>query len=114
MKRPKIIDCKVCNGKDMNCKACDGYGYNHPPKRKGLKRRLVSGEKFYFLFVMDDEPQVTEDPRDILELNGAGYLIVGQAESYEPSYDRQSNFFFTREEARQGLAAIARIIRRAK
>lgn len=116
------LKCDPCEGSGLipgskkwaienQCLACEGYGYNHP---EAGKRRLLSGEKFFFLNVWDDEPKEEWDARDYVDLNGGGCLNIGEAESYEPSFDRQKNFFFTRKEARKALSEIRKIINRAK
>lgn len=114
----KTIECLACNGRSflekLNCKKCDGYQYNHAPKRSSFRRRLVPGDKFYFLSASGDEPRNEWDHRDYVELNGGGCLSIAVAESYEPSFDRQKNFFFTREEARRAISRIRGIVGRAK
>lgn len=119
------IKCSTCKGSGLipgartwteknSCKTCEGYGYRHPPKG-WLKRRLLhSGEYFFFLLTWDDDPKPTWDQRDFVELNGGGCIYIGTAEAYVPSHDRKKNFFFTKEEARNAISKIRKIINQAK
>lgn len=119
------IDCMKCKGsgnilkkkdapyhKNINCPHCEAYGYVHPPS--GKHRRLLPGEIFFFLATSDHEPSEEENKKDFIELNGAGYLVINNAECCDPEYDRASNFFFTKDEARTALAKIRKIIKDAR
>jgi hypothetical protein len=121
------IDCAQCKGsgkKDPSkgfssknqCEKCNGYGYRHPPKGWLKKRTLNSGEYFYFLGTREagESPFPNQNPLDYVELNGGGVISIYDAESYEPSYDRKKNFFFTKEEAREALSKIRKIINSAR
>lgn len=108
----KLIPCKKC--KEKGCDSCDGYGYNHPPKIKGQRRRLVSGEKFFFLVPYEDTINIEKkNPLDYVELCD-GTIEIGVAECYMTEFDREKNFFFTKEEARAAILKIKRIVNAAK
>jgi hypothetical protein len=122
---PRTFDCSPCKAtgtKDRTgriwdgntCPKCDGYGYVHPPKGWFFRRHLKSGEYFFFFSAWDDDPKENWDPRDYVELNGGGCLMIGTAEAYDVEHDRKKNFFFTIGEARQALSKIRTIINQAK
>lgn len=119
------IKCSPCKGTGIvpgakkwsaqnECKSCGGYGYNHPPKEFNTARRLLSGEKFFFLSAWEDDPKSDWDEKDFVELQGGGCLSIGDAESYDPTFDRGKNFFFTIKEAREAIKKIKAIINAAK
>jgi hypothetical protein len=83
---------------------------------KAKKRTLVPGQRFYFIAgnTTGENPRPEDKPWDVVTLNGGGYLVIHDAESYLPPFDRSHNFFFTKKEARAAMAKIRKIIQMAR
>lgn len=118
-----MIPCKPCKGSGSTrpnaitvkpsefCPKCDGYGYRNA---ESGRRVLKSGQQFYFLMAWENDAKTEWKAQDFVELNGGGCLVIGDAESYEPSFDRAKNFFFTMKEARAAIRKIKTVINQAK
>ena len=73
-------------------------------KKKPTKWYPVKGEKFYFIHETD--VITSEDEKHHVDLNSGIFLVIGEAEAYEPSEDTKANCFRTKKAAQSALSKI--------
>lgn len=84
-------------------------------KRKTKKKRakLVSGETFWFIshtFILTKEEKSGKLP--YVDLNfDESFLVISEAESYDPETDTESNCFRTKREAVKALKEIKKLLK---
>lgn len=74
------------------------------------KWKPVPGETYYFISHLDtDAPP--EDGDRYVDLNGIGFLYVGDAECWDPDFDIATNCFRTKAEGKRALSQIANALK---
>lgn len=82
--------------------------------RKKIKKKWkpVPGEKFYFIYVTTSICMHNEDPSGHIDLNNdQDYLVIGEAESYDPYFDTKNNCFRTKRQAQKALSLIRKALK---